>query len=59
MTDMPLSSARAANTEEAVSVALVAKTVRRSRSFVFLRASSNSYSRVALCCLVSDDYSFE
>lgn len=59
MTNMPLCSARAANTEVTVSVALVAITMRRSRSFVFLRASSNSYSGAALCCLVSGDYSFE
>lgn len=56
MTNMQLSSAKAENMEEAVTVAPMAITMPRSHSFVFLRASSNTSSRVALCCLVSGDY---
>lgn len=59
MTNMLLSSARAENREETVSAAPVAITMLRSHSFVLLRASSNSSSRIALCCLVSDDYNPE
>lgn len=59
MTNMLLSSARVENTEETVSVAPVGITMLRSHLFVFLRASSNSFSKIALYCLVSDDYNLE